>query len=68
MRKVPLYIAFFLLFLPLTLAGQEPDTLRAVRSDTAAVIRRDTTRSYIERALARVRPAVTGALSAGPDT
>jgi len=65
---VPLYIASFLLFLPLTLAGQEPDTLRAVRSDTAAVIRRDTTRSYKERALARVRPAVTGALSAGPDT
>lgn len=44
MRRVPLYIASFLLFLPLTLAGQEPDTLRAVvRSDTATVTRSDTT-------------------------
>jgi len=34
MHKLPLYIAFFLLLLPVTMAGQDPDTLRAKKTDT----------------------------------
>ncbi|HOE25142.1 MAG TPA: ATP-binding protein, partial [Bacteroidales bacterium] len=68
MRRVPLYIASFLLFLPLTLAGQEPDTLRAVvRSDTATVTRSDTTRSHKERGLPGALPAEAGARPGIPD-
>mgnify|MGYP001232420312 CR=1 FL=1 len=62
MRKLPLYIAFIIVCLPLKLSGQDPDTIRPVRRDTLPALQRGPARPLAPRG------ADTGKQPAGTDT
>lgn len=69
MRKVPLYIAFFLLFLPLTMAGQDPDTIPPVQRDTVPAVRRGAVGKETPfRVLPGIPDTRPDSLGTGPDT